>query len=79
MRNKTNVYIYQEQVGGLMIYTGLGLAGLGLPALAFILWMMSLFEETDPDYTYLLIAWGASLLLFLLGVILKKRSHDRQI
>jgi len=45
-----------------------------IPTLAFIMWMMSLMDKADPNYWYLLIAWGLSALLFGVGVMMKNRS-----
>ena len=52
-------------------YLGLVCAALFLPALTFILWMMSLVDKADPNYWYLLIAWVFSVLMFVVGVGLK--------
>jgi putative effector of murein hydrolase LrgA (UPF0299 family) len=52
-------------------YLGLVLAALFLPALTFILWVMSLVDKADPNYWYILIAWVLSVLMFLAGVGLK--------
>jgi hypothetical protein len=52
-------------------YLGLVSAALFLPALAFILWMMSLVGRADPDYGYILIAWIVSVLVFIAGIGLK--------
>jgi putative effector of murein hydrolase LrgA (UPF0299 family) len=49
-------------------YLGLVLAALFLPALTFILWVMSLVDKADPNYWYILIAWVLSVLMFLAGV-----------
>ena len=53
-------------------YLGLMLA-LFIPTLALIMWMMSLVDKADPNYWYLLIAWGLSVMLFLVGVMMKNR------
>ncbi len=42
-----------------------------MPALAFVLWVMSLVDKADPNYWYVLIAWVLSVLMFLSGVGLK--------
>jgi hypothetical protein len=54
-------------------YLGLISAALFLPAITFILWVMSLVDRADPNYWYLLIAWGFSVLIFLVGVGIKRR------
>ena len=56
-------------------YLGLVCAALFLPALAFILWVMSLVDRADPNYWYLFIAWGLSVLVFGVGVWLKNRVY----
>ncbi|TDJ26377.1 MAG: hypothetical protein E2O60_00950 [Gammaproteobacteria bacterium] len=53
-------------------YLGL-MAAFLIPTLALILWMMSLVDKADPNYWYLLIAWGMSIMLFLAGVMIKNR------
>ena len=52
-------------------YVGLTSAALILPAISLIVWLMSLADKADPNYWYMLIAWGLSLLLFAVGVGLK--------
>jgi hypothetical protein len=52
-------------------YLGLTSA-LFVPAITFILWMMSLVDRADPNYWYLLIAWVLSVLTFLVGVGIKR-------
>ena len=52
-------------------YLGLVLAALLIPTLTIILWLMSLVNRADPNYGYLFIAWGLSVLMFLVGVGLK--------
>ena len=52
-------------------YLGLVCAALFLPALTIILWLMSLVDMADPNYWYVLAAWGISLLMFVVGVGLK--------
>ena len=54
-------------------YLGLTLAALFVPAVAIILWMMSLVDRADPNYWYVLIAWVLSVLMFLVGVGIKRR------
>lgn len=54
-------------------YLGLTLAALFLPAVTFILWVMSLVDRADPNYWYVLIAWVLSVLMFLVGVAIKRR------
>jgi len=57
-------------------YLGLVSAALFVPALAIVLWLMSLVDEADPNYWYILIAWVMSVLLFLTGVGLKNLSYS---
>ncbi len=54
-------------------YLGLTLAALFVPAVGIILWMMSLVDQADPNYWYVLIAWVLSVLMFLVGVGIKRR------
>ena len=54
-------------------YLGLVLAALFVPTLTLIMWIMSLVDKADPNYWYLLIAWGLTVLLFLVGVMMKNR------
>ena len=51
-------------------YLGLVLA-VFMPALTFVLWLLSLVDKADPNYWYMLIAWVLSVLMFLAGVGLK--------
>ncbi len=53
-------------------YLGLTSAALFVPAITFILWMMSLVDKAYPNYWYLLIAWVLSALTFLVGVGIKR-------
>ncbi len=53
-------------------YLGLTSAALFVPAITFILWIMSLVDKADPNYLYLLIAWVLSVLTFLVGVGMKR-------
>ena len=53
-------------------YLGLVLAALVLPGLVFSLWILSLVDEVDPNFWYLLVAWVMSLLMFFSGVGLKR-------
>ena len=59
-------------------YLGLVLAVIFLPALTFILWVMSLSDNADPNYWYLLIAWLVSMFMFLAGVGLKNLVHSKR-
>ena len=54
-------------------YLGLTSAALIVPAITFILWIMSLIDRAEPNYWYLLIAWALSVLMFLVGVGIKRR------
>ena len=58
--------------GEICYYLGLTLAALILPAITFILWLLSLIGRADPDYWSLLAAWTLSVLLFLVGVGIKR-------
>ena len=53
-------------------YLGLTSAALFVPTLTFILWIMSLADRADPNYWYLLSAWGFSVLMFVVGVGIKR-------
>jgi hypothetical protein len=53
-------------------YLGLTSAALFVPAMTFILWTLSLVDRADPNYWYLLIAWVFSVLMFLVGVGIKR-------
>ena len=53
-------------------YLGLTSAALFVPAITFILWVMSLVDRANPNYWYLLIAWVFSFLTFLVGVGIKR-------
>jgi len=59
-------------------YLGLVLAALFIPALAFVLWVMSLVDKADPNYWYLLIAWVMSVLMFFSGVGLKNWVYSAE-
>ncbi len=59
-------------------YLGLTSAALIIPTLTFILWLMSLADEADPNYWYILIAWVFALLLFAVGVGLKNWLVSRE-
>lgn len=77
MANKPAIYHFLSVTGELFIYLGLTLISLVIPALAFILWMMSLLGMADPDYDYLLMGWVVSLLVFILGVMFRKVSYNK--
>jgi len=57
-------------------YLGLVLAILFMPALTFILWVLSLTGRADPNYWYILIVWVLSLLMFLAGVGIKNFAYS---
>ena len=57
-------------------YLGLVLAVFLIPALTFMLWMMSLAGKVNPNYWYILLAWGLSVLIFLIGVGLKNLVYS---
>lgn len=61
---------------GVCYYLGLVLTVLFLPALTFILWVMSLVDKAKPNYWYILIAWVLSVLMFLAGVGLKNLAYS---
>jgi len=54
-------------------YLGLTSFALVMPALAMILWLMSLVDRADPNYWDLLIAWVFSGLMFGAGIVIKRR------
>ena len=53
-------------------YLGLTLAALLVPGLTLILWLLSLVDRAQPDYWMLLIVWAISVLMFLVGVGIKR-------
>jgi len=59
-------------------YLGLTLAGLLVPAVTLILWLMSTVDRAAPNYHYLLLAWTCAMFLFVIGVAIKRRiaRHD---
>jgi hypothetical protein len=59
-------------VSEICYYLGLILATLFVPAITFILWIMSLVDRADPNYWYLLGVWVLSVLMFLVGVGIKR-------
>ncbi len=59
-------------------YLGLVLAVLFIPALAFMLWVMSLVGKSAPNYWDILIAWVFSVLIFLIGVGLKNIIYSTE-
>jgi putative effector of murein hydrolase LrgA (UPF0299 family) len=59
-------------------YLGLVLAVLFMPALMFVLWIMSLVDKANPNYWYILIAWVLSVLMFLAGVGLKNFIYSKK-
>ena len=63
-------------VSEICYYLGLVCALLFLPSLTFVLWVMSLIDMVSPDYWYLLVAWGMSLVVFLAGVGLKNYIYS---
>ena len=60
-------------VSELCYYLGLTSAVLLIPALVIILWLMSLVDRADPNYWYLFFAWLVSGLIFIVGVMIKRR------
>jgi len=73
MNREAGKYGYLWVASEICYYLGLVLAALFIPTLALIMWMMSLVDKADPNYWYHLIAWGLSVLLFLVGVMMKNR------
>jgi len=57
-------------------YLGLMLA-VFIPVLALMLWLMSLLDQADPNYWYMVIAWVLSVLMFLVGVGLKNYIYSK--
>ncbi len=57
-------------------YLGLVGAALFLPTLALVLWLMSLVDKADPNYWYIFIAWGCSVIMFCIGVGLKNWHYS---
>ena len=78
MNQVVGKYSYLWVASEICYYLGLVLAALFIPTLALILWMMSLVDKADPNYWYLLIAWGLSVLLFLVGVMMKNRIYSAE-
>ncbi len=58
MNREAGNYGYLWVASETCYYLGLVLAALFIPTLALIMWMMSLVDKADPNYWYLLIAWG---------------------
>lgn len=77
MNQVTGKYGYLWVASEVCYYLGL-MAAFFIPTLALILWMMSLVDEADPNYWYLLIAWVMSILLFLAGVMIKNRIYSTE-
>ncbi len=78
MNQVAGKYGYLWVASEICYYLGLVLAALFIPTLALILWMMSLVDKADPNYWYILIAWGLSVLLFLVGVMMKNRIYSAE-
>jgi hypothetical protein len=53
-------------------YLGLVLAALLIPAVALIMWLMSLVDKAEPNFGHFLIAWALSAMMFLIGIGLKR-------
>ena len=70
---KTDLDDYLWIASEVCYYLGLVLFALAVPALAIILWLMSLVGKAQPNYGYVLIAWLAGGLMFWIGVALKNR------
>jgi len=56
-----------------LYYIGLVLTVAAIPALAIVLWIMSLVDQVEPGYWYVLLAWFVALLMFVSGIWLKNR------
>lgn len=70
MKPETHDYLWIASE--IFYYLGLLLSALFIPALALSLWFMSLANIAKPDFYYILIAWILSLLMFFLGIIIKR-------
>ncbi len=77
MNQEPGKYGYLWVASEICYYLGLMLA-LFIPTLALIMWMMSLMDKADPNYWYLLIAWGLAGLLFGVGVMMKNRIYSAE-
>jgi len=62
----------------LCYYLGLILTLLLMPALTLVLWLLSLIDRATPNYWYILIIWGLSVLMFMTGVGLKNYIHSKE-
>ncbi len=58
MNQEAGKYEYLWVANEIGYYLGLVLAPLFVPTPALIMWMMSLVDKADPNYRYILIAWG---------------------
>ena len=76
--DKTRRQQFIRVTGDVLLYAGLGLSALGIPTLAFFLWIKSLLDNTHPGYDYLWMAWLVSALMFVLGVIMIRMAGDQQ-
>ncbi len=76
MNQNSSIPDYLWIASEICYYLGLVCAALFLPALAFVLWMMSLVDKADPNYWYLLIAWGFSVLTYVIGIGLKNWHYS---
>ena len=70
-RDEWNDYLWI--LSEILYYGGMMLSVFAIPALSFSLWAMSLVDEADPNFWYLLIAWVTALLMFFAGIWLKNR------
>ena len=57
-------------------YLGLMLAFFLIPVFTFMISMMNLAGRVNPNYLYILLAWGLSVLMFLTGVGLKNLVYS---
>jgi len=78
MNHESTYYDVLWIISEICYYLGLVLAALFIPALTFMLWIMSLVDKANPNYWYILIAWVLSVLMFMAGVGLKNFIYSRK-
>lgn len=76
MNQKSSAPDYLWIASEICYYLGLVGAALILPTLVLVLWLMSLVDKANPNYWYLLIAWGISVLTFVVGIGLKNWHYS---
>lgn len=79
MKQKDKINDYLWIASEIFYYFGLLLAAFAVPALALSLWFMSLVDIVKPNFYYILIAWILSLLMFMLGILLKRRDENIEV